>query len=160
MNHLLREHAPITDRGWAVIDEEARGRLTPALAARKLVDFAGPYGWEHSATNLGRARVLADAPAEGVTAEQRRVLALAELYVPFSLARSELRDVDRGAEDADLGALDEAARRIATAENRAVFHGWTAASPASRRPRCMRRSRLARTASATRATSLARCRRC
>ena len=124
MNHLLREHAPITDRGWAVIDEEARGRLTPALAARKLVDFAGPYGWEHSATNLGRTRVLADAPAEGVTAEQRRVLALAELYVPFSLARSELRDVDRGAEDADLGALDEAARRIATAENRAVFHGW------------------------------------
>jgi len=124
MNHLLREHAPITDRGWGVIDEEARTRLTPALAARKLVDFAGPHGWEHSATNLGRTRALAAPPADGVRAEQRRVLAMAELYAPFSLARSELRDADRGARDADLGALDDAAQRMATAENRAVFHGW------------------------------------
>jgi uncharacterized linocin/CFP29 family protein len=124
MNHLLREHAPITEQGWAVIDDEARGRLTPALAARKLVDFAGPYGWERSATNLGRTRALVSAPADGVGAEQRRLLAMVELYAPFSLARSELRDVDRGALDADLAALDEAARRIATAENRVVFHGW------------------------------------
>jgi len=124
MNHLLRERAPITDAGWAVIDDEARGRLTPALAARKLVDFAGPYGWERSATNLGRTRALVSAPADGVRAEQRRLLAMVELYAPFSVARSELRDADRGALDADLAALDEAARRIATAENRAVFHGW------------------------------------
>jgi uncharacterized linocin/CFP29 family protein len=55
MSHLLREHAPITDAGWRLLDDEARARLTPALAARKLVDFAGPHGWEYSATNLGRS---------------------------------------------------------------------------------------------------------
>jgi uncharacterized linocin/CFP29 family protein len=38
-----------------------------------------------------------------------------------------LRDADRGARDVDLDALDEAAHRIATAENNAVFHGWEAA---------------------------------
>ena len=53
-SHLLREHAPITEAGWGRIDEEARERLTPALAARKLVEFSGPRGWQHSATNLGR----------------------------------------------------------------------------------------------------------
>ena len=127
MSHLLREHAPITEAGWSLIDDEARERLTPALAARKLVDFAGPHGWEHSATNLGRTRALADAPVDGVAAEQRRVLAVVELRAPFTLARSELRDADRGADDVDLAPLDEAARRIATAENRAVFHGWEAA---------------------------------
>ena len=127
MSHLLREHAPITEAGWSLIDDEARERLTPALAARKLIDFAGPHGWEHSATNLGRTRPLADAPVDGVTAAQRRVLAVVELRAPFSLARSELRDADRGAEDVELAALDEAAHRIATAENRAVFHGWEAA---------------------------------
>ena len=127
MNHLLREHAPITAAGWSLIDDEARQRLTPALAARKLVDFAGPHGWEHSATNLGRTRALADAPVDGVTAAQRRVQAVVELRAPLSLARAELRDADRGADDADLGPLDEAAHRIATAENRAVFHGWEAA---------------------------------
>ncbi|MCW3068247.1 MAG: bacteriocin [Solirubrobacterales bacterium] len=127
MSHLLREHAPITEAGWAVIDDEARGRLKPALAARKLVDFAGPHGWEHSSTNLGRTRALADAPADGVEGAQRRVLALVELRAPFSLAREELRDADRGARDVELAGLDQAAHRMAVAENRAVFHGWEAA---------------------------------
>lgn len=127
MSHLLREHAPVTAVGWSQIDDEARERLTPALAARKLVDFGGPRGWEYSATNIGRTRALADAPDEGVTAEQRLVLAVVELRAPFSLSRDELRDADRGAKDLDLVALDEAAHRIATAENRAMFHGWEAA---------------------------------
>jgi uncharacterized linocin/CFP29 family protein len=127
VSHLLRGHAPITEAGWSQIDEEARQRLTPALAARKLVDFGGPHGWEHSATNLGRARPVAEAPGEGIEAAQRRVLALVELRAPFPVARSELRDADRGAEDVDFAALDEAAHRVAVAENRAVFHGWKAA---------------------------------
>jgi uncharacterized linocin/CFP29 family protein len=124
MSHLLREHAPITETGWKVIDDEARARLTPALAARKLVDFAGPSGWEHSATNLGRTERLADPPVEGIWAVQRRVLPLTELRAPFSIEVDELRDIDRGARDVDLGSLDEAARRLATAENSIVFHGW------------------------------------
>ena len=128
MSHLLREHAPITEAGWSVIDEEARERLTPALAARKLVDFAGPHGWEYSATNLGRTQKLDDAPGEGIAAAQRRVLAVVEVRVPFALSRAELRDADRGAEDVELGPLDAAAHGIATAENRAVFHGWDAAA--------------------------------
>jgi uncharacterized linocin/CFP29 family protein len=127
VSHLLREHAPITENGWALLDSEARERLEPALAARRLVDFAGPHGWRHSATNLGRSEEIADPPAEGVTGAQRQVLALVELRAPFSVARSELEDADRGAEDVDLAALDEAAHRIAVAENAAVFHGWKAA---------------------------------
>jgi uncharacterized linocin/CFP29 family protein len=128
MSHLLREHAPITEAGWSVIDEEARERVTPALAARKLVDFAGPHGWEYSATNLGRTQALDDAPGEGIAAAQRRVLAVVEVRVAFALSRAELRDADRGAEDVELGPLDAAAHGIATAENRAVFHGWDAAA--------------------------------
>ena len=127
MSHLLREHAPITEATWALIDDEARERLTPALAARKLVDFAGPHGWEYSATNLGRTTELTGAPADGVSAEQRRVQPVAELRAAFSLSRAELRDADRGAADVDLGPLDEAARRMASAENRTLLHGWEAA---------------------------------
>jgi uncharacterized linocin/CFP29 family protein len=124
MNHLLRSHAPLSDDGWRLLDEEARERLTAALAARKLVDFSGPHGWEHSATNLGRVGPLPSAPADGVTGLQRRVLPLVELRADFELSRSELRDADRGAEDAELEPLDRAAHQIALAENVAVFHGW------------------------------------
>ncbi len=127
MSHLLREFAPITEASWTLIDDEARERLTPALAARKLIDFAGPHGWEYSATNLGRTTALPAAPAGALDAALRRVLAVVELRAPFSIARSELRDADRGADDVDLDTLDDAAQRIATAENRAVFHGWAAA---------------------------------
>jgi uncharacterized linocin/CFP29 family protein len=127
MSHLLREQAPISDAGWRLLDDEARERLTPALAARKLVDFAGPRGWEHSATNLGRAEEVAGVPGEGIAAKQRRVLGLVELRARFSLARSELQDAERGAKDIDLDALAQAAQQIAEAENAAVFHGWSAA---------------------------------
>lgn len=126
-NHLQRRHAPITDAGWAEIDAEARDRLTVALAARRLVDFAGPLGWGHSATNLGRTEPIDEAPCTGVSALRRRVLALAELRASFSVAREELRAGDRGADDVDLDALGTAARQLAVAENTAVFHGWSQA---------------------------------
>lgn len=127
MSHLRREHAPVSDTGWKLIDEEARQRLEPALAARRLVDFAGPYGWEHSSTNLGRVQPLAAPPGEGVEAAQRRVLALVELRAAFTVDRDELDDADRGARDPDLHDLDAAAHRLAVAENRVVFQGWEAA---------------------------------
>jgi uncharacterized linocin/CFP29 family protein len=127
MNHLLRELAPISDSGWRLLDDEAKQRLTPALAARKLVDFSGPHGWQHSATNLGRTTALSSSPTDGTSALQRRVLPLVELRADFQLAITELRDADRGADDTDLEPLDKAAHQLAVAENIAVFHGWQGA---------------------------------
>jgi uncharacterized linocin/CFP29 family protein len=124
MTHLLRSNAPISDAGWKLLDDEARQRLTPALAARKLVDFSGPHGWEYSATDLGRTAPLASAPSDGVIGLHRRVLPLVEVRADFELSRAELRDADRGADDCDLEQLDKAAHQIAVAENVAVFHGW------------------------------------
>jgi len=124
VNHLLREHAPITEDGWKLIDEEAHERLLPGLAARRLVDFAGPLGWEHSATNLGRVEPDDVSDTPGVQANRRVVLALLELRSPFSVSREELRAGDRGGEDIDFEDLDAAAQRMVEAENLAVFHAW------------------------------------
>ena len=45
MNHLLREHAPITDAGLGRRSTtRAASQLVAALAARKLVEFVGPHG--------------------------------------------------------------------------------------------------------------------
>jgi uncharacterized linocin/CFP29 family protein len=126
MNHLHRDLAPISETGWQLIDDEAKTRLITYLAARKLVDFAGPHGWSHSATNLGRIESITG-PSEGVAAAQRRVLPLVELRTEFKVSRVQLDDADRGAADIDLDELDEAVRQIAIGENVTVFHGYQAA---------------------------------
>lgn len=126
MNHLLRSLAPISNEGWKFLDDEARQRSTVALAARRLVDFSGPHGWQHSATNLGKSKAIGSL-AEGVSARQRVVLPLVELRARFTMALAELHDVDRGARDIDVSELDKAAHRVAVAENTAVFNGWQGA---------------------------------
>jgi len=122
MDHLLRQLAPVSDAAWAAIGAEATSRITPFLAARKLVDFEGPRGWGHSATNLGRVETV-DPPVADMQARLRRVLPLVELRVPFTVSRAELDDVDRGATDSDWGNLDVATARLGLAENTLVFRG-------------------------------------
>jgi uncharacterized linocin/CFP29 family protein len=126
MNHLYRDLAPISEAGWQAVDGEASSRLTTYLAARKLVDFAGPFGWAHSATNLGRTNGISG-PSEGVAGAQRRVLPLVELRTEFRVSRVQLDDAERGATDLDLEELDEAVRQIAVGENVSVFHGYLGA---------------------------------
>jgi uncharacterized linocin/CFP29 family protein len=126
MNHLLRDVAPLPEAAWAAIEDEARARLVTYLAARKLVDFQGPHGWTHSATNLGRVRSIAG-PADGIRAMQREVLPLVELRVPFSVSRATIDDAGRGAERLDLDELEAAVRTLGEAENALVFHGYGAA---------------------------------
>lgn len=126
-DHLLRGRAPISDAVWKLLDLEARQRLTGALGARRLIDFSGPYGWTYSATNLGRTEPIHGSPVGIVRAARRTVLPLTEVRAEFSIDRAELADADRGAADVDLDSLDVAALEMATAENVAVFHGWTGA---------------------------------
>ncbi|MBK1663951.1 bacteriocin [Rhodospirillum rubrum] len=130
MNDLMRDLAPISAKAWAEIETEARGTLTVTLAARKVVDFKGPLGWDASSVSLGRTEALAEEPkaagAAVVTVRKRAVQPLIELCVPFTLKRAELEAIARGAADADLDPVIEAARAIAIAEDRAVFHGFAA----------------------------------
>ncbi len=126
MNHLLRDFAPLSEVAWAAIEDESRARLTTYLAARKLVDFEGPHGWTHSATNLGHVTAI-DGPAAGIAALQRQVLPLVELRLPFDVSRATIDDAGRGALVLDLDELDTAVRTLGEAENALVFHGYAAA---------------------------------
>ena len=124
MNHLTRELAPISAAAWKQIDEEARERLTPHLAARRVVDVSGPHGWDHSATNLGRVKRVDAAGVGRAVVRQRQVLPLVEVRVPFTIAREELDSAERGADNLAFDDLDRAAHDLAVLENKAVFHGW------------------------------------
>ncbi|MFO1079837.1 MAG: family 1 encapsulin nanocompartment shell protein [Reyranellaceae bacterium] len=127
-NHLFRDRAPITEAGWREIEKEARRTLRALLAARRVVDFRGPLGWETSDVELGRADSIEAPPAAaGVRARLRRIQPMVELRIPFDVSREELDAIDRGARDPDLDSVIAAAREIAIAEDRAIFHGYEAA---------------------------------
>jgi uncharacterized linocin/CFP29 family protein len=128
MNHLLRELAPISTAGWQEIEKEASRTLKTTLAARRLVDFVGPQGWDASAVGLGRSDGIPwPTQAGDGRARLRKVLPMVELRVPFEMSLADLDDVERGAKDPDTDPVIAAARAIAIAEDRAVFHGFAAA---------------------------------
>ena len=127
-NHLFRDKAPITEAGWAEIEKEAKRTLRAMLAARRVVDFRGPMGWGDSDVEIGRADPIASPPhGKDVQARLRRIQPLVELRIPFDVARAELDAIDRGARDPDLDPVTAAAREIAIAEDRSIFHGYAAA---------------------------------
>jgi uncharacterized linocin/CFP29 family protein len=126
MNHLMRELAPIADGAWEEIDAEASRSIKHFLAARKLVDFTGPLGWNHSAVDVGRIQPLDSGSLEGVETASRKVMPLVEVRSSFSLDRVELAAAERGANDIDLDAVIAAGRAAALAEDQMVFHGYEA----------------------------------
>lgn len=124
MKHLLRDLAPISDDAWQELEAESGRVIRNFLAARRLVDFSGPHGWEHSAVSLGRVAPIGTAPGPGIDARVREVQPLVELRTEFTVARSELEVVGRGGHDADWSSALDAAKNAAVAEDRAVFHGY------------------------------------
>src|SRR5262250_631478 len=126
MNNLHRELAPIADAAWADIEEETTRTLKRYLAGRRVVDVHGPGGVGLSAVGTGHLKTL-PAPGEGILARQREVKALVELRVPFELDRQQIDDVERGAGDSDWQPAKDAAQKIASAEDRAIFEGYPAA---------------------------------
>ena len=126
MNNLHRELAPISDEAWAEIEQETARTLKRYLAGRRVVDVSGPGGVSLSAVGTGHLDSI-DPPADGVQARQRQVLPLVELRVPFTLNRGQIDDVLRGSQDSDWQPAREAARKIAFAEDQAIFAGYPAA---------------------------------
>jgi uncharacterized linocin/CFP29 family protein len=126
MNNLYRELAPISEAAWVQIEEEITRTFKRYVAGRRVVDVQGPKGLDLSAVGTGHLHTI-ESPRDGILARQRDVKALVELRVPFELDRSAIEDVERGANDSDWQPAKDAARRIAFAEDGAVFDGYAAA---------------------------------
>jgi uncharacterized linocin/CFP29 family protein len=121
---LRRALAPVTDGAWKEIDTRAAEVLRSQLTARAIVDFDGPHGWQFAAVNLGRLETSDESSPYAIPWGKRLVLPVVEARVPFQLDQLELDNVTRGAKDADLEPLEDAARRLALFEESAVYNGF------------------------------------
>ncbi|WP_423447320.1 family 1 encapsulin nanocompartment shell protein [Kocuria sp. KSNUG] len=126
MNNLYRDLAPISSAAWSDMEDEARRTFRARVAARRVVDMPEPAGAEFSALGTGHvSRVEAD--TTGVEALQRHVVRVVELRAPFTVKRSDVDSVERGATDPDWQPVKDAAVALASAEDRTVFYGSDAA---------------------------------
>jgi len=123
MNNLHRELAPVSDAAWAQIEEEAKRTLKRYLAGRRVVDVPSAGGIALPGVSTGHLLEI-QPPAEGILARQREVKPLVELRVPFELTRQAIDDVERGSDDSDWQPAKDAAKKIAFAEDRAIFDGY------------------------------------
>lgn len=133
MNNLYRELAPVSSAAWASIEEEAKRTFALHAAARKAVDVTGPDGLALAGIGTGHVTPI-DPPASDVKAVLRDWHPVVEFKVPFTLDRAEIDSVDRGALDPDWQPIKDAAKKIAFAEDRAIFDGYAAAQITGIRP--------------------------
>jgi uncharacterized linocin/CFP29 family protein len=124
---LKRKLAPILPAAFAAIDAEAARVLKLNLAARRIVDFRGPHGWELAAVNTGRLAKLTDEVDPLVHVGIRQAQPLVELRMPIRLQIAELDSIARGAPDPDLRPVVAAAEKVAHMEDSAIFNGLPAA---------------------------------
>jgi uncharacterized linocin/CFP29 family protein len=127
MNNLYRELAPITESAWAEIETEAARTFKRHIAGRRVVDVTGPTGPAEASLSTGHLLDV-DAPATGVHANLRASQPLVRLRVPFTVSRTAIDDVERGAQDSDWDPVKAAAKKLAFVEDRAIFEGYSAAS--------------------------------
>jgi uncharacterized linocin/CFP29 family protein len=127
MDNLYRELAPVTDVAWAEIETEATRTFKRHIAGRRVVDVSDPGGPVTAAVSTGHLLDVTP-PGEGVVAHLRASKPLVRLRVPFTIARSDIDDVERGSQDSNWDPVKEAAKQLAFAEDRAIFEGYEAAS--------------------------------
>jgi uncharacterized linocin/CFP29 family protein len=124
MDILKRNLSPITDRGWAEIDSQAKKALLANLSARKFVDVLGPKGWDYASVPLGRLNVPDGQDEKGVRFGIHAVLPLVESRIAFEMDVWELDNLERGAKDVVLDPVVDAAARMAAFEEKALYEGF------------------------------------
>ncbi|AHC27365.1 MULTISPECIES: family 1 encapsulin nanocompartment shell protein [Mycobacteriaceae] len=127
MNNLYRELAPVTDEAWGEIEQEATRTFKRHIAGRRVVDCTGPTGATTAAVSTGHLLDVTS-PGDGVIAHLRDSRPLVRLRVPFTITRDAIDDVERGSQDSDWDPVKDAAKKLAFAEDRAIFEGYAAAN--------------------------------
>ncbi len=123
MDILKRNLAPLSEKAWEEIEDQAKLTIKANLTTRSVTDISGPHGWELGAVPTGRVKV-AEKTVDGVPWGIREVLPLVEIRLPFTLDLQEMDSISRGLKDPDMDAVEEAARKVALFEEKTVYYGF------------------------------------
>lgn len=122
MDVLGRDLAPVSKEAFKQINEQAIETLKANLSARRFVDIKGPYGWDYAAVPVGRLDLCEG--DEEVGCGIRLSVPLVESRVDFVLDAFNIDNIDRGDEDPDLDAVEDAAKAAAAFEDGVIYSGF------------------------------------
>jgi len=124
MEWLRRNAAPLSQKAWQEIDNIALAMFKQTVVARRIVDFDGPRGWNHVATQLGTFKAATTPKIAGkVKYSVPDVMLLTELRADFSISWADIDIFERVGPTLESKAIEEAARDIALAEDALVLYG-------------------------------------
>src|SRR5262245_48091009 len=124
MEWLRRGAAPFSEKVWKEIDEIAGSMFKQTIVARRVVDFDGPRGWNHVATQLGTFKSVETPQAtETVRVSIPDVILLTELRADFSIPWADIEIFERVGPTLESKSIEDAARQMALAEDAFLFYG-------------------------------------
>jgi uncharacterized linocin/CFP29 family protein len=127
MDILKKNLAPLTQKAWEAINDEAKKMFHSLLSARRFVDIHGPKGIDYASVPLG----ILDMPENNEKNEVKygihKVMPLVELRIPFTLNIWELDNLERGAKNINLDNLEKAAHKLSRFEEEAIYNGFNSA---------------------------------
>lgn len=123
MDILRKSLAPISQDAWDEIEEQAKIIFSNILTVRRFAEVEGPKGIDFGGVNLGRLELNDKQKVKDIRYGINRLLPLIEARKSFKMNIWELDNAVRGAEDIDLGAMEDAAKEIAEFEEKAIYNG-------------------------------------
>jgi uncharacterized linocin/CFP29 family protein len=124
MEWLRRNAAPLSAKVWNEIDNIAGSMFKQTVVARRIVDFDGPRGWGHVATQLGTFKPAQIQQQSGkVRFWIPDVMLLTELRADFSIPWADIDIFERVGPTLESKSIEEAAREMALAEDALIFYG-------------------------------------
>src|SRR4051794_28316552 len=124
MEWLRRSAAPLSAKVWKEIDDIAGSMFKQTVVARRIVDFDGPRGWQHVATQLGTFKPGAAARASGNDRILRPdIMLLTEIRAELRNPWADIDSFERFAPALASKSIEDAAHAVALAEQPVVFYG-------------------------------------
>src|SRR5438477_3186898 len=124
MEWLRRSAAPLSAKVWKEVDEIAGSMFKQTIVARRIVDFDGPRGWNHVATQLGTFKPAQTPKTSGkVRFLVPDVMLLTELRADLTIPWADIDIFERVGPTLESKSIEGAAHEMALAEDAVVFYG-------------------------------------
>ena len=124
MEWLRRGAAPLSEKVWKEVDEIAGSMFKQTVVARRILEFDGPRGWNHVATQLGTFNPAQTPQYSGkVRFSVPDVMLLTELRADFTIPWIDIDIFERVGPRLEARSIEDAARDMALAEDALTFYG-------------------------------------